>query len=553
MFTIGINAAFHDSSACLVKDGVVLAAAEEERFNRIKHAKRPIPLSAYELPFYAIDYCLREAGINLTEVDYIAYSYDPRIRSADKRMERMYDPQFLQYIIEAPQLLATGVPLLLKKRFAGFTFPNPDTNWVFVEHHTAHAASAFYPSAFEEAAILTVDGRGEVATTTYGFGRGNQIERIGQVDMPDSLGILYERLTEHLGFLFSSDEGKVMALASYGKPKYLDKFRSIVSVGDNGVYAIEAANLTELFGPPRERWEKLTQKHYDIASSLQTVLEETVSKLVDYLYKETKLPNLCLAGGVFLNCSLNSKIRNHGPFKNVWVQPAAGDAGTALGAALWIDTTARNEKRQYQMDNVYLGPEYADEEIEKIFKGAKLTYRKMKNVIKETAKLLAEEKIVGWFQGRMEFGPRALGSRSILASPLQAEMKTRLNDLKGREDFRPVAPVILEEGVGEWFAGGQKSPFMLYTNKVLSKMAARIPAAVHVDGTARIQTINREQMPLYYDTIKEFGRLTGVPILINTSFNIGGEPIVCTPEQALRSFFCSSLDALVIGSYLMVK
>jgi carbamoyltransferase len=552
MLTLGINAAFHDSSACIVKDGMVIAAVEEERFNRVKHAKRPIPLSAYELPFYSIDFCLKEAGVNLSDVDYIAYSYDPRIRSNDKRMERMYDPQFLGYIIDAPMLLADGVPLSLKKRFLGFQFPSEKTKWVFVEHHSAHAASAFFPSPFEEAAILTIDGRGEVATTTYNIGYNTEIKRITQVDMPDSLGILYERLTEYLGFLHSCDEGKVMALAAYGKPRYLNRFRSIIKIGENGNYTIEEFDLRELFGPPRESWEKITEKHCDIASSLQKFLEETVLKLVNFLYEETKISNLCLAGGVFLNCSLNSYIRDNGPFKKIWVQPAAGDAGTALGAALLIDAFMRKE-RNYRMNHVFLGPKYDDNEIETILINNKLSYKKMKNVAKETAEILAENKVVGWFQGRMEFGPRALGGRSILASPVKKEMKDILNRIKGREEFRPVAPVILENEVGNWFKNKESSPYMLFVYDVLPEKKKKIPAAIHIDGTARIQTINRNQHPLYFDMIKEFERITGLPLLINTSFNIAGEPIVCTPQHAIKSFFSSPLDALVIGSYLLKK
>lgn len=553
MYVLGINAAFHDSAAVLIKDGRVIAAVEEERFNRVKHAKRPVPLAAYELPFFAIDYCLSVAEINLNDVDYIAYSYDPRIKSQDKEVQRLYDPQFIQAIIEAPQLLATGVPLHLRKRLGRWQYPGGKTKWVNVEHHMAHAASAFYPSPYEESAILTMDGRGEMATTTYSVGRGNQIERIGQVDLPHSLGILYERVTEHLGFLHSCDEGKVMAMAAYGKPRYQEFFRKMIKVGSEGKYAVSELDLTEGLGQAREGWEKITARHYDIAASLQLVLEESVLKLIKYLRDESHSDNLCLAGGVFLNCTLNSAIRDSGIFENVWVQPAAGDAGSALGAALWLDTTVSNNPKRWCMENAYWGSEFSDTEIEVSLKKAKVKYRELKKVATETAAMIAEGKVLAWFQGRMEFGPRALGNRSILADPRDSKMRGRLNEIKGREEFRPVAPVVLEEAVGKWFGEPQSSPFMLFTYHARADKVRLISSAIHTDGTARIQTINPAQNQLYYELVREFGMLTGVPMLINTSFNVGGEPIVENPEQALRSFFASGIDTLVIGSFILEK
>ncbi len=572
MYTLGVNAVYHDSAACLVHDGQVVAAAEEERFTHVKHGKRPIPFSTYELPFHAINYCLQEARINLVDVEHIAYSYDPFLLLREHRgdaslslplepsaaptpaeWESPWDPLFLSYIVNAPRHLAGGVPLHLQSRFQGFRSQGP-YQWHFVEHHVAHAASAFLPSPFQEAALLTLDGRGERATTTYGIGQQNSMHRLGQVDMPHSLGILYEQVTAYLGFLHSSDEYKVMALASYGKPAYISAFRDIVRLRAEGQYTIEPPRLVERFGPARRKGGALEQRHYDIAHSLQYVLEETVLEIGHWLYSVTKMENLCFAGGVALNCVLNARMRDRGPFKQLWIQPAAGDAGTALGAALWIDAQERkDERRLFQMDHTYLGPAFGDEEIEQFLQWTKLPYRRLKHVAEETADLLVQDKVIGWFQGRMEFGPRALGARSILASPMHAEMQNRLNEIKDREDFRPVAPVVLEEEASNWFELATSSPFMLFVYDVIPEQAEYIPAVRHIDGTARIQTINREQQPLYYDLLKAFQARTGVPILVNTSFNTRGEPVVCTPRDAIECFWTSPLDALIIGSFLLEK
>lgn len=572
MYTLGINAVYHDSAACLIKDGQVIAAAEEERFTRRKHGKRPIPFSTYELPFHAIDYCLREGGILLTDIDHIAYSYDPFLLLGQHRhdatltlplepsahptpteWESAWDPLFLSSIVNAPRHLVGGVPHHLQARFRGARVNGP-YRWHFVEHHTAHAASAFLPSPFVHAAVLTLDGRGEKATTGYSIGSGNTLQRLGQVNVPHSLGLLYEQVTEYLGFLHSSEEYKVMALASFGRPHYLSDFREIVQVGPNGQYTVRPLRLTERFGPPRLKGEPLEQRHYDLAHSLQIVLEETVLELAAWLYCVTGEENLCMAGGVALNCVMNARVRDRGPFKSVWAQPAAGDAGTALGAALWIDALEReSNERTFCMDHAFLGTSYSDDEIEQFLCRAKLPYRHLTHIADEVADLLVQDKIIGWFQHRMEFGPRALGARSILASPLHASMQGRLNEIKDREDFRPVAPVVLEEEAAHWFAYANASPFMLFVYDVLPEKADYIPAVRHVDGTARIQTINRQQHPLYYDLVKAFQARTGVPVLVNTSFNTRGEPIVCTPRDAVECFWTSPLDALVIGSFLLEK
>jgi carbamoyltransferase len=572
MHTLGINAAFHDTAACLVEDGRVIAAAEDERFTHVKHGKRPVAFSSYELPFHAIDYCLREAGIGLAQVDHVAYSFDPFIllgplgeeatislplepsaHPTPPEWEAAWDPLFLSSIVNAPRHLKDGVPHHLQERFRDVSADGP-YRWHFVDHHLAHAASAFHASPFEDAAVLTVDGRGEKATTTYSMGKKNQLVFLGQVEMPHSLGLLYEEVTHYLGFLRSSDEYKVMALASFGKPRFTGHFRDIVRVEGEGLFTVGPLCLEERFGPARRRGEPVLDRHYDIARSLQEVLEETVIELCRWLHATSGQEDLCLAGGVALNCVLNARLRDRGPFRRIWIQPAAGDAGTALGAALWIDSRERRSaERGFRMDHAYLGPAFGDQEIEEALTRAKLPYRRSPDLAREAAEILARDRILGWFQGRMEFGPRALGGRSILASPVSASMQDRLNEIKDREDFRPVAPVVLEEEAPRWFAGAGQSPFMLFVHDVLPEAVERIPAVRHVDGTARIQTINRGQSPLYHDLLKAFQARTGVPVLVNTSFNTRGRPIVCSPQDALECFAATPLDALAIGSYLLEK
>lgn len=576
MLTLGINAAYHDSAACLVQDGVVLAAAEEERFNRVKHGKRPLPFSAWELPWGAMDYCLREGGIGLGDVDHVAYSFDPALmpgRPPDGRLSlplepsatavagdwaSPWEPLFYAYVVNAPRQLRGGAPHHLRARFET---ADGSYQWHFVEHHLAHEASAFLAAPFDDCAVMTLDGRGERATTTLGVWRDGEFSRLSEVDFPHSLGLLYEELTTYLGFLHSCDEYKVMALASYGRPRYLDFFRDMLAWDGDGGFRLQPLDLVGHLGPARRRGEPIGQRHFDIAASLQQALEETALHLGSWLARTSGQRRLAMAGGVALNCVMNSRLRDSGRFDEVWVQPAAGDAGTALGAALWTDREQRGGRasgpRRWHMDHAYLGPAFSDEEIEAALSWAGLPRRRMADIAEETAALLADDRIVGWFQHRMEFGPRALGARSILASPIDPAMQARLNALKDREDFRPVAPVVLEEEAGEWFlAGGQPAgpaPFMLFVHEVPLGRAARIPAAVHVDGTARVQTVSPQWNPRYHALLAAFARRTGVPVLINTSFNVRGEPIVCTPRDAIESFFSTPLDALVIGPFVVEK
>ncbi|CAH2798946.1 MAG: Carbamoyltransferase family protein [uncultured Paraburkholderia sp.] len=576
MYTLGINAVYHDSAAALLHDGVVIAAAEDERFTHVKHAKRPIPFSTWQLPFDAIDYCLKEAGITLADIDHVAYSYDPKLfggmpsrpgttielpfdpsgARVSNPSESPWDPLFLSYIANAKGQLLEGAPHHLCARFQNVD-RNDGFTWHFVEHHLAHEASAFLAAPYKSSAVLTMDGRGEGVTTSMGQFVDGEYTRLKQVELPHSLGLLYEAVTDWLGFLHSSDEYKVMALASYGKPAYLDQFREIVRYRQDGSYTVEAPRLVERFGAARQRGGPLEQLHFDVASSLQRVLEETVLQLAGWLHERTGQRALCMAGGVALNCVMNSKVRDAGPFDEVWVQPAAGDAGTALGAALWIDHRERSARgdrqRHWQMDHAYLGPEYGEEEIEQFLRWSKIPHRRLDDIVGTAADLLADGKVIGWYQGRTEFGPRALGARSILASPVDPQMQAKLNEIKDREDFRPVAPVVMEENANEWFVDGSVAPFMLFVFDVRPDKAHCIPAVRHVDGTARVQTVNREQHPLYYELLAAFRERTGVPILVNTSFNTRGEPMVNSPHDAVESFWTSPLDALVIGPFLVQK
>jgi len=571
MHTLGINAAYHDCAACLVTDGELIAAAEEERFTRVKHGKRAVAFTAWQLPYHAIDYCLREAGIGLAQVDHVAYSYDPRLlatwpgdakptialplepSAAAKAGAAPWEELFMCYVANAPRQLAGGAPHGLRKRFAGTRWDGP-FRWHYVGHHGAHEASAYLAAPFEECAVLTLDGRGERATTSYGHFVGGRFRTLKQIDLPHSLGLLYETITEHLGFLRSSDEYKVMALASFGEDAYREAFREMLRYTGNGEYRVCEIDLVRALGPARERGAPFEARHQNIARSLQVALEETVLEMAGWLHGQTGARHLAMAGGVALNCVLNARIRDRGPFERVWVQPAAGDAGTALGAALLVDAKERRGWRKcWTMEHAYWGPAFDDAEIEELLRHSKARYTRPESIAQATAELLCQDRIVGWFQGRMEFGPRALGARSVIASPIHESMQARLNQLKEREDFRPVAPAVLEEEASRWFVNAGRAPFMLFVYDVAPDKAERIPAVRHTDGTARIQTVNRAQNPRYYDVIQAFRERTGVPVLVNTSFNTRGEPIVCTPRDALECYFTSPLDALAIGSFLLEK
>jgi carbamoyltransferase len=581
MITLGINAAYHDSAAALVVDGQLVAAAEEERFSRIKHAKRPVPFSAWELPHAAIDYCLAEAGATLRDVDHVAYSFRPDTFAGDRLgnqtrialplepaaeppapWESPWDPLFLAYIVNAPRQLVDGVPHRLRKRFAGVSAAQPPYRWHHVDHHLCHQASACLAAPYPHCAVMTLDGRGEHATTTYGALRGERYESLGAVQMPHSLGMLYERITHHLGFLHSSDEYKVMALAALGTPQFRRLLGEHIEIGAHGQYRVLPLDLERMCGPAREPGAPIEQHHLDLAASLQDVLEDTVLQLARWLRSASGETRLAMAGGVALNCVMNGRLRDAGIFDAVWVQPAAGDAGTALGAALWVDANERGSAhalgpRRWEMQHAYWGPQFGDDAIERQLRWAQLPYRRSDDLSADVAQLLADNRTVGWFQGRMEFGPRALGARSILASPIEPSMQARLNELKDREDFRPVAPALPVEELARWFApadaNGGASPFMLFVYDVLPGHDARIPSACHIDRTARVQTVDHNSNPRFHALLREFGRRTGVPVLVNTSFNVRGEPIVCTPRDAVEAFYGTPLDALAIGPFILQK
>lgn len=601
MIILGINAAWHDPAACIVRDGEVLAAAEEERFTGVKHGKRWGVFNTAPLPFHAVHACLEAAGIGMVDVDHVAYSVDPTLlqhkfpstgtlelprnpTTANEGWlsEELWWTIYAAGIVDAPHLLVDDVPWHLRGRwYEEMTTPAPETaeagltegarqhrrsaidvaqrrrghDWQFhwVEHHLAHAASAYFPSPFERAAILTLDGMGELVSTVLGVGVGDDIELLRKVEWPNSLGKLYERVTTHLGFLSTSDEYKVMALASYGKPRFAEAISEMFSWPEPWRYEIADVSLDEVLGPPRARHEALQPEHFDIAASVQAVLEESALRLAHWLHEETGADDLCLAGGVALNCVMNSRLVAESPFRRAWTQPAAGDAGTALGAALAVWHRERPASPRWRMHHAYLGPEFSAEEIERALVHAKAKYRRSTDVAADTAAHLAAGRIVGWFQGRMEFGPRALGARSILASPCEADMMQRLNELKDREDFRPVAPAVAAEHAAEYFDGCTDAPFMTFVYQVRAERAGEVPAIRHVDGTARVQTVTAEDAPRYHRLIEQFHALTGVPVVVNTSFNSRGRPVVCTPQDALECFFTSPIDVLAIGDFILEK
>ena len=595
MYILGISAYYHDSAACLVQDGEVVAAAQEERFTRKKHDAA--------FPDYAISYCLKEAGIASHQVDYIVFYDKPFLK-----FERILET----YLAFAPKGLRSfihSMPLWLKdklfqKRVIIDALKNlwgKDINWgerlLFSEHHLSHSASAFFPSPFESAAVLTMDGVGEWTTTSLAIGRGNKLEIVKEIHFPNSLGLLYSAITYYIGFKVNSGEYKVMGLAPYGKPVYADLIKKhLIDIKEDGSFALDMAyfnyctgltmtskKFDEIFGgPPRLPESELTQREMDIAASVQAVTEEIVIKLAKSISKSTGQKNLCLAGGVALNCVANGKLLREKVFDSIWIQPAAGDAGGAVGAALGAYYISMEKPRKVDgsfldgMKGSYLGPEFSQDQIEKELTqcGAVYTVHNSKEVVEKTAKALADGKAIGWMQGRMEFGPRSLGGRSILADPRSPMMQKLLNlKVKYRESFRPFAPSVLRQDVSEWFDLDTDSPYMLLVADVASSkqrnmapdeenlfgiqklnvIRSSIPSVTHVDYSARVQTVHEQTNQRYYQLIQSFKELTGCPILINTSFNVRGEPIVCSPVDAFRCFMGTELDVLVVGNAFLEK
>jgi len=590
MHILGVSAYYHDSAACLVSDGDLVAAAQEERFTRKKHD--------YRFPSAAVEYCLREGGITPADLDFVAF-YDKPLQKFERLLET-----YLDYAPRGLQSFLMAMPLWLREKLWTRDHITRSCSTkakvLFTEHHESHAASAFFPSPFEHAAILTVDGVGEWATSSYGRGAGNEIHLHAETRFPHSLGLLYSAFTYYTGFKVNSGEYKVMGLAPYGEPKYVKAMlEELVDVAEDGSLRLNmdyfefAAGLTmtngafdRLFGgPPRKAESRLTQREMDLARSIQEVTELSMSRMARHVRRETGEKALCMAGGVALNCVANGRILREQPFEQIWVQPAAGDAGGALGAALSVwhqylgngrcPTCVRGTYSD-AMKGSYLGPRFDEGAIERYLTSVGASFRRLdpRCLVREVARRLADEKVVGWFQGRMEFGPRALGARSILGDPRSQQMQSVMNlKIKYRESFRPFAPSVLRERVGEYFEMDCDSPYMLLVAPVrenirqemteeqqrlfgiekLNVPRSTIPAVTHVDYSARVQTVRQGDHPLYHALITEFDRLTGCPVLVNTSFNVRGEPIVCSPEHAYRCFMRTEIDALAIEGFLLDK
>ena len=537
MKVLGVNAVFHDPAAALIVDGVTVAAAEEERFTRRKHGKAPVAFSTWELPEQAMAFCRGAGGVEPRELDAVAYSYDPALApptSADITSDDWEGLRTL-YARRAALFLRTALPGLDVER----------VRWV--PHHVAHASSATFASGFEECAVLVLDGRGERASHLAGHFRGGELEVLATQTLPHSLGLLYEELTAHLGFRRSSDEYKVMAMASYGTPDHLEALREVVRA-DEGGFRVGRIDFSA-FAPPLAPGERFTSAHAALAASVQRRLEEVLLDLGRWLHERTRARDLAMAGGVALNCVANSRLWREGPFERVWVQPASGDSGTALGAAMQVAHELGDAVGP--MPTAALGRGWDDDALAARLRTAGVAFERPKDLADAVAEVLAGNGVVAWFQGRSEFGPRALGHRSLLADPRRAENLDRLNDVKGRESFRPVAPMVLEERAHEIFDGPLPSPFMLFTHRVRADWASEIPAVVHVDGTARIQTVDPVQEPLVAAMLEAFERRTGVPVVVNTSLNTAGRPMVDDPRDALECFGSAPVDALAIGPFLL--
>jgi carbamoyltransferase len=538
MRILGINAIFHDPAAALVVDGRIVAAAEEERFSRRKHGKRPVPFSAWEQPEKSAAWCLETAGLRPEDLDAVAFSYDPAdCRPADELgLDDPWDGLRIRYAREAPQFLAEALPGLDPAAVR------------YVRHHEAHAASAGLAAPFGDTAVLVADGRGEAASHLAGRYTGGQLEVLASQGLPHSLGLFYEQATAHLGFLHSSDEYKVMALASYGRPRFAAELgRRVYADGDGG-FRTEPVGWDALV-KRRQPGEPLTAEHADLAASVQLVTEDVLLDLVRWLHGRTGGHDLAMAGGVALNCVANSRLYAEGPFDRIWVQPAAGDAGTALGGALHLAAAAGEVPGP--MPGADLGRGWTDDELEAWLRTAAWPYERPARIGDAVAAALAEDRVVAWFQGRSEFGPRALGRRSLLAHPGRKENLDRLNAVKGREEFRPVAPMVLAERAAAIFHGPLPSPYMLFVHQVDPGWRDRIPAVVHVDGTARVQTVDRDAEPLLAEMLEGFAARTGLPVVVNTSLNTAGRPMVDDPRDALECFGSAPVDVLAIGPFLI--
>jgi len=570
MYILGISCYYHDASAALLKNGKIVAGAEEERFTRKKHD--------IGFPINAIQYCLKSQGITIDDIDYIGFYEKPLVkfeRVLSQHLE-MFPKSLKTFLSSTPgwinEKLRVMRPIRKKLKYKG--------DVMFIEHHLAHAASTFLVSPYEKAAIVTVDGVGEWTTTAYGIGEGNKITLLKDIQFPHSIGLLYSTITAYLGFSVNNSEYKVMGLAAYGDfnrktNKYYKKLKKIIDIKPDGSFRFNmdyfkfhyadrmpSKKLCQLLGGPvLPRDADMTQRTKDISAALQMLTEDILTLILNHVHKETQMENLVIAGGVALNSVYNGKILRNTPFKHIWAQPNAGDGGTSIGAAHYVYNTILGKKRSYQLKDAYLGPSYTTKQIERYLKKNKIKYSTFDSdveLVKTTAKLINDKNVIGWFQYGMEWGPRALGARSILADPTNQKAKELLNTkVKHREKFRPFAPVVCEDDALTYFDCDYPVPeptdYMLMVYPIHEKWHKKIPSVTHVDGSGRLQTIRRSQNHLYYDVIKEFGKLTGIPILINTSFNIRGEPIVCTPQNAYKCMMGTGIDYLVIDKFLVKR
>jgi carbamoyltransferase len=559
MNILGLSCYYHDSAACLIKDGQLVAAVQEERFNRIKNSS--------DFPINAINYCIQAGGISFDQIDYVAFYEKPflKFNRVIQDIVAKFPYSYGSFVRNIPQWLQDRliIPAVLKREIAY------KGKVLFIPHHHAHAASTFLISPFDEAAIIINDGVGEFAASSFGFGKGNSFELSSQINYPDSLGLLYTAITTFLGFKANSGEGTTMALASFGKANYIEEFKKIINIADDGSYKLNqkyfslnkrkrmySDAMIKLLGEPRKPGTEYTDRHKDIAASLQFMIETCLIRQANYVHKTFETENLCLAGGVFLNCVANQKILEQTPIKNIFIQPGAGDAGASIGAAFYAYNIILGNERNFVMNHAYLGPESSDKEIEIALKAKSINYRKFdfEELLDIVTDRIIDKKTVGWFQGRLEFGPRALGNRSILATAQDSVMVEILNSrIKHREWFRPFAPIVKKEKAGNYFKMLNDSPFMLLAPEVNEDKKTVIPAVTHIDGTARTQSVDKEFNPRLWQLLDVHEKKTGIPIVINTSFNLQAEPIVCTPEEAINDYLKSDMDCLALGNYFIEK
>ncbi len=564
MYVLGLSCYYHDSGAALVHDGKLIAAAEEERFNRNKHYSG--------FPKHAVEYCLDEAGINIEDVDHVGFYEKPLVK-----FSRILETILARWPLTYTNWV-TGIPLWMTERLnLARTIRrelNTDKEICFCQHHLAHAASSFLVSPFENAAIITADGVGEWTTTAWGTGKGSEIVLEKHINFPHSVGLFFSTLTAYLGFRVNDAEWKVMGMAPYGKPRYVDQFREMVDIRDDGSFRLNmkyfkhphsmkqmyTRHWEKLLGlPPRKTETKIEDYHCDIAHSGQKIVEEIMVKMANHVHKATGMKNLCVAGGVGLNCVANWRMLKESGFEKIFIQPASGDSGGSLGTAFYLYNSVCKKPRVFQMKHAYWGPSFNHQEIETALQGSELAYNQFSDeseLLDTAARMIADGKVIAWFQGRLEFGPRALGARSLLADARNPGMKDIINSkIKFREPFRPFAPTVLKEKAHEYFdmPEGMDAPFMLLVPNVREDKRHILPSITHKDGTGRVQTITEQDNGRYYRLVKRFGEITGIPVVINTSFNVRGEPIVCTPQDAINTYLNTGIDALVMDDFLITE